>query len=69
MAKKPIKPLIRALAEGELKGELATLLAFAQSASHKRKPGSIEPGCTESLVAGARNHLYRTVTSGRKQAR
>ena len=53
----------------QLKGELATLLAFAQSASHKRKPGSIEPGYTESLVAGARNHLYRTITSWRKQAR
>ncbi len=43
----------------EIRGELATLLAFAQSSGEKARPGSLEPGRTESLVAGARYPLCR----------
>ena len=46
----------------ELCGDLTLLLNFAEMRSAQRKkPGSVlEPGCTTLLVAGARNHLYRT---------
>ena len=44
----------------KLKGELANLIGFAHTTDAK-KPGSAgDPGCTKSLVAGARCHLYRT---------
>jgi hypothetical protein len=47
----------------ELIGDLATLIGFAEKKrADSKKPGSLEdPGSTKWLVAGARNHLYRTV--------
>ena len=47
----------------ELIGDLATLLGFAEKkGADNKKPGSSgNPGSTKWLVAGARNHLYRTV--------
>ena len=44
----------------ELKGDLATLVGFAdQYDPDKKQPGSTgEPGCTKWLVAGARNQRY-----------
>jgi hypothetical protein len=42
-----------------LYGELGALMALAEA--HKDgRPGSLKPGRSLSVVAGARNHLYRT---------
>ena len=49
-----------------LHGDLAAILAACGEAGHKRKlPGAGErPGSQPSLVAGTRNHLYRTTVEG-----
>ncbi len=53
--------------EARLYGDLARILAFCEGATGKEKlPGSGEPGSQLSVVAGARNHLYRTVAIWRK---
>ncbi len=51
----------------DLYGELATILQFA---SGKEKPAAeIRDGLAQlKLVAGARNHLYRTILIWRKTA-
>ncbi len=60
------KVVLRPTADGpgldaELHGDLATILAFCDEDRTKSKlPGSQETGSQLSVVAGARNHLYRT---------
>ena len=45
----------------ELHGELASILALCEAAGPRRKlPGTSVPGSQLSVVAGARNPLYRT---------
>lgn len=45
----------------ELHGDLAMILAVCEEAgSNKKLPGTDIPGSQLSVVAGARNHLYRT---------
>ncbi len=47
--------------DARLYGDLARILAFCEAAEDKKElPGSGEPGSQLSVVAGARNHLYRT---------
>ena len=52
-----------------LYGDLAQILAFCDDAEGKKKlPGPGGPGSQLSVVAGARNHLSRTVLIWRKTA-
>ncbi|CAO3408675.1 hypothetical protein [Azospirillum largimobile] len=54
--------------DADLHGELAGVLAVCEGAAQMRKaqtherPGSFEPGCQASVVAGVGSGLYRTMS-------